>query len=74
MEVLITGLYSLTVPDVLRQRTQYTPLRVLGDGIEIDLEYDAWGRTVHADMIVPEVDTFTMDMTYWYGDKLKRAG
>jgi RHS repeat-associated protein len=46
---------------------------VRGDGVEIDLEYDAWGRVSHADMIVPGVDTFTIDYTYWFGDKLKRV-
>jgi RHS repeat-associated protein len=46
---------------------------VRGDGVEIDLAYDAWGRVSHADMIVPGVDTFTMDYTYWFGDKLKRV-
>jgi len=46
---------------------------VRGDGVEIDLDYDAWGRVYHMEMDVPGVDTFTMDFVYECGDKLRRV-
>jgi len=44
-----------------------------GDGSVVDMEYDAWGRVVKATQTVLGNIVYTAELTYEYGDKLKRV-